>query len=106
MIKRLLSIRLKAMLLGSLSGRDKNGNYKSLSKGKLIGFVSLFIFLAAMFAFASFAMSFGSAMVMVPLGGGDVFFGLTVLITFTVIFILSIFETKSELFECKDNDLL
>ena len=46
------------------------------------------------------------AMVLVPLGHSELYFGIFTALSLAVIFFFSIFETKSELFECKDNALL
>ena len=106
MIKKLLAIRLKANFLASLSGKDKNGNAKPISGGKVVGFTLLYAFLVLTFAGFSFSMSMGMGMFLIPGGLSDYYYGLFSLIIFTVLFFLSIFETKSELFECKDNDIL
>ena len=106
MIKSLISIKLRSMLFGSFSGKDKKGNFKAVSKGKTVLFIFLYVYLALTFGLMAFFTAMSSASVMVPLGASDVFFGLLLLASFTSIFILSIFETKSELFECKDNELL
>lgn len=106
MIKRLLSIRLRGTFLASVGGKDKKGNPKSVSKAKLIGYgficaLLVLIFLGVVFTFAA-----PLAMILLPLGAENMYFGIFMLLSLTVIFIFSIFETKTELYECKDNELL
>lgn len=106
MIRRLVAIRLRNAFLNSISGKDKNGNARPASTGRLIGFAFLYTFLFFVFLGMIFTMSMPIAMLLVPQGSSDLYFGIFTLLSLTVIFILSIFETKSELFECKDNELL
>ncbi len=107
MIKRLISIRLRAAFLGTLTGKDKNGNPKGqISTGRIVGYTLLYTFLALIFLFAVFSMAMGAGVLLLPAGAADCYFGIFMLLSLTVIFIFSIFETKSELFDCKDNELL
>jgi len=46
------------------------------------------------------------ALVMVPAGQDAMYFGFATIGAFFLIFVFSIFETKSEIFECKDTELL
>ncbi len=106
MIKQLLSIRLRALFIGSVSGKDKKGNVKRLSPGAIAGYTVLYAFLFLLLFGVMFMFAFSMAMVLVPAGGGDFYYGIFAIAALTVVFLLSIFETKSELFECKDNELL
>ena len=106
MIKRLIAIRLKGASASALGGKDKNGNLKSVPKGKIIGFGLLYAFLALVFLGLIFSMAAPVAMILLPLGGENLYFGIFMLLSITFIFVFSIFETKSELYECKDNELL
>ena len=106
MIRRLLSIRLKSTFLGLVGGKDKNGNPKPVSVGKVALYVLLFAFLAASLLFFVFTVTISLAMVFIPFGADDIYFGLVSLASLSVLFVLSIFETKSEIFDCKDNELL
>ena len=106
MIKRLLSIRLRGTFLAAIGGKDKNGNPKSVSKGKIAVYTLLYAFLALTFLGFVFTFAAPLAMILLPLGGEDMYFGVFILLSLTVIFIFSIFETKTELYECKDNELL
>lgn len=104
MIKTLISIRLRSMLSG-VTNRKKNGAKPAQTRAKTVGFVLIYLYVIAVFAFlftsAALAMS-----ALVTIGLDGIYFAVFTLLTFSVVFILSIFETKSELFECKDNELL
>ena len=106
MIKRLLSIRLRGTFLAAVGGKDKNGNPKSVSKARIAVYAFLYAFLALTFIGLIFTFAAPLAMILLPLGGEDMYFGVFILLSLTAIFIFSIFETKTELYECKDNELL
>ena len=103
MIKSLLAIRLRS-LFNSMSGKNKEGKRASFAKRILLAV--LFAYLALVFIGISTLMAVGMAMYMLPLEMDAMYFGVFMLATFSIIFFLSIFETKSDLFECKDNELL
>ena len=100
MIKLLVKNRLR----GALSGMLTQG--KKASKGKMILFGCIFLYVFAYVAFLSgfFANILGKAFI--SIGASWLYFAIFTLVSFTAVFLLSIFETKSELFDCKDNDLL
>ena len=106
MVKKLLSIRLRATFLAAVSGKSKNGEEARVSKKKIALFAFLYAFLAIMFFALVFLLAFPLGTVLIANGGENLYFGLFMILSFTAVFMLSIFETKSELFECKDNDLL
>lgn len=104
MIGILIKNRLRAVF-GSSVNRSKNKEIKKASKLKICLFILLYLFVAVVFLGLSVSVSLLLSTYLLP--GADwlyylVFMGLTL----TLVFILSIFETKTELFECKDNDLL
>ncbi len=105
MIKRLVGIRLSS-LIASAKSKKTGGAKASLSPLKIILFSLLFLYLGGVFVllFTMMAISFGS--MMIPLGQDSMYYGMFMLIGFSVVFVFSIFETKSELFECRDNELL
>ena len=104
MTRRLISIRLRAFV-GSLCGKRKDGSSK-ISKARLAAMSALFGFIGLMFSgfVALYAALVG--MIMIPLGLEEMYLGAFMTVDFAVVFFLSIFEMKSELFECKDNELL
>lgn len=104
MTKRLIFIRLRSFF-SSFLRKKKDGTAK-ISKGKLILISAVFgyvgLTLAGLFTLYSYLV--GS--VMLPFGLEETYLGAFMTIDFAVIFLLSIFEMKSQLFECKDNELL
>ena len=102
MIKSLIGIRIRA-LLGSSLGKKKNGKSNS---GNKVATAVLLLFLAGIFALFFSMMALGMATTMLPLGLDALYFSIFMIAAFSIVFVLSIFETKSELFECKDNELL
>lgn len=106
MIKKLIAIRLKGTFASAMGGKDKKGNPKPVSRAKILGMGLAYLFIAAVFLGLILSMSAPMAMILLPLGGENLYFGIFMLISFTFVFIFSVFETKSELYECKDNELL
>ncbi len=104
MIKTLISIRLRAFVSRTLSSGKTDG--RRHGKGRVVLFSVLFLYLFAAFAFLSTMMAVLYAQMLLTTGGEWLYFGLFALITFSFVFLFSIFETKSDLFDCKDNDLL
>ena len=104
MIKILVKNRLRA-LIGSIATRTKNGVQKA-SVGKKIAFALLYLFTLACFFSLSTSMAILIGKVLIPIGAEWLYFAIFILSTLTIIFVFSIFETKSELFDCKDNELL
>ncbi len=101
MLATLLRTRL-ASFLGSL-GNGKDGRF---STGRIIGLSLLFGFLILFFGFYIFMIATALAMLFVPAGLDAAYFAIFNVLTFALVFVFSIFETKSQLFECRDNDLL
>lgn len=105
MIKTLLSVRLRSVVAGLTGAKAKDGSRK-VSKARLVVLTVAYLYIIAVFGgmFTFFALSM--APILIPLGLDWFYFAAFIAISFCAVFILSIFETKSELFECKDNDLL
>ena len=105
MIKALLSIRLRSAL-ASTQGRKKDGTVAKPTNGKILLFAFLYLFLAATFIglFAMYAVAL--APMMIAARQDAMYFGIFTVALFSLIFVFTIFETKSELFDCKDNELL
>ncbi len=102
MLKLLLKSKLQAMLY-SMLGKNKAAKN---SKGRTALFIVLYIYLAACMLFLSVTMSLSLAATLIPLGADWLYFSIFTIASLSVLFVLSIFETKAELFDCKDNDLL
>ena len=105
MIGKLVRIRLRALFAATKS-KKAGGGKSALSPLKIILFSLLFLYLGGVFVLMFTMMALGLGSVMIPQGQDGMYYGMFMLIAFSVVFIFSIFETKSELFDCKDNELL
>ena len=105
MIKRLVGIRLSS-LVSSMKSKKADGTKKPLPVWKILLFALLFLYLGGAFVFLFTMMAIGFGMLLIPNGQDAMYYGMFMLIAFSVVFIFSIFETKSELFDCRDNELL
>ncbi len=106
MILKLMKIRLSGLIFSAIAGKPKKGVQSNVSKGKILLFTFIYLYLAAfIIGFAAF-MANSYAALLVTYGFSQVYFGLFITVTFTLVFILSIFETKATLYESRDNELL
>jgi ABC-2 type transport system permease protein len=105
MIKTLIGIRLRSALSGILGGRQKNGK-KNSGRGKIIAFIIAYVYLIAVFGGLFSFYATAAAPVLIAAKLDWFYFAMFTVIAFAMTFVLSIFETKGELFECKDNELL
>lgn len=105
MIKYLVKNRLRSAL-GAMVGRGKGGSVKKASTGRIVGFTLLYAYVIGTFLLLSSLVSFSLGAFMIPAGSSWLYFSIFMIASVSIVFIFSIFETKSELFECKDNDLL
>ena len=104
MVKLLVKNRL-SWLLSAVLSKTKKGNEKKSSKGRAALFALLYVYVAAVFIGLATYMAI-SLSVMIRLGAPRLYFSVFMLASLTLTFVFSIFETKSELFECRDNELL
>ena len=105
MTLELIKIRLRSTLF-VMSGRSKAAEKSKPTVVKGVLFALLYLYLGVVFLGASIGSAIFLGRILVPLGLGQIYLALFVLLTFTLIFVISIFETKTELFECRDNELL
>ena len=105
MIKQLLSLRLRAVLSGTVGGKKKRSD-KGVSKGKIILISLVYLYVLLIFGGMFCGLAILTAPLMIAAGLDWFYFAIFNVIAFALVFIFSIFETKSELFECKDNELL
>ena len=105
MIKKLIKIQF-ATTFGSLSAKSRGGKVKKASILKILGITLVLLYVVGIFAFiiTEAAITMGKALI--PSGLSWLYFAVFTLLSLSVIFIFGIFETKSVLFECKDNELL
>ena len=103
MLKTLISIRLSAAF-GALAGVN---NRKKRSQASRAGsMIFIYAILGICFLFVSFSIAMALGPILIAASLDWLYFGIFTLIAFSLIFIFSIFETKSELFDCRDNELL
>ena len=82
------------------------GRKKQRSRGKTIGFIIVWLYIAAAFV-SMFAFIFlGLAEAYLPLGFDWLYFTIYGMMAFALMFIGSVFIAKTQLFEAKDNELL
>ncbi len=105
MIKILVRNRLNSVF-GSVVGKGKGGTVKKASVAKKIGMTLLYIYVAATFASFSALMAYMLGSTLLPIGADWLYFSIFILASLAIVFVFTVFETKSELFECKDNELL
>jgi ABC-2 type transport system permease protein len=105
MVKSLVKNRFKALFYQMLAGRGR-GKKQKASLGSIILFACIYLYLAFAFIFLSSVTAISLGTVLIPLGASWLYFAMFSLIDASLIFILGIFETKSEIFESRDNELL
>ena len=103
MIKTLVSVRLRSFIAG-LRGKKKDGTTGGVGRMILLGLAYLYIGGVFLVMFAGSA--FSLAPFMIAAGLDALYFAMFTVIAFSFIFFFSIFETKANLFECRDNELL
>ncbi len=89
--------------MASLKGGGKG---KPKTKAGTVLMISLYIFIAAFFAAMFALLAVGAAPALIAVGADWFYFLLFTGIAVTLVFVFGIFETKAEIFECKDNELL
>ncbi len=104
MIKTLVKNRLLSVF-GTMTTRSKKGPKKA-SPVQIAVIIFIYLFAIGSFAFLSTMAAITLGSVLIPFNSSWLYYSLFFIAAFSLIFIFSIFETKSELFDCKDNDLL
>lgn len=105
MIKLLLKNRFKSLIYG-IFARTKGQNAKKPSLSKIVLFSALYLYLAFAFVFLSSSLAISLGSVLIPIGASWLYFAMITLITASVVFVLGVFETKTEIFDGCDNELL
>ncbi len=103
MIKKLLGIRLLS-ILGALRGKRRDGSRGGVGRMVLLAVLYLYLGGVFVFMFGGMAVLFAPSMILAGLDW--LYFAIFMILSFSLVFVLSIFETKSELFDCRDNELL
>ncbi len=97
MLGKLIKVRF-SMTVGSIFAKKKGKSG--------VGVLVVLALIGAMFAFMSASMAYLLGGMLVPNGLDSIYFAIFNIASFSLVFIFSIFETKSELYECRDNELL
>lgn len=105
MVKILIKNRLRGLVGAMLTGGRK-GSTKQRSTGRVVLFSLLYLYVAVVFIGLATFMAISLGSLMIPLGAPRLYFAVFMIADLSITFVLSIFETKSELFECRDNELL
>ncbi len=106
MIKELVKIRLLSMTSSLLIRKSKDGSKTKISGAKAALYALLYLYVTLVFAALATMIACSLGSVFLPLGFDSLYFGLFITVAITLVFVFSIFETKSGLFECRDNELL
>lgn len=102
MIKNLLAIRLSSFL----SSRVSIGKSKAKKNGAMLSAVIVYLILAACFALIATSTAYMMAGIMIAMKMEWLYFAIFNIMSFSMVFVFSVFETKSILFDCNDNELL
>lgn len=106
MLLLLIKLRLRAQLAGMLTRKKSDRSKASGSKVKTVFFALLLLYCVGCFALL-FGMLFSQlAAPFAMLGLGWFYFTLAGILAFALMFFGSIFMTKSQLYEARDNELL
>ncbi len=105
MIAKLIAIRFRSYV-SSLGKKSKGGEYKTVSVGRLVLLALVYLYLIGIFGGISTLYSISLCALTIPTGQDVLFLSLYALLPLIIVFFLSIFETKSVLFESKDTELL
>ena len=99
MIGILIKNRIRAVIsrICSVSGRKSNA--------RTLGFLGIYLLVILIFASMSASTAYILALALIP-GAQWLYYLIFMIISVTATFVLGVFESKAELFECKDNDLL
>ena len=105
MIGILIKNRLRAVFGSAVGRAGKGKEIKKPSALKITLFAILYLYVAVVFLGISVGAAYLLSKALLP-GAGWLYYLIFIGLSLTLIFILGIFETKTELFDCKDNDLL
>lgn len=106
MIKELVLIRLKSLLYSFSASMRKRKNGKSGGNGAKILFILLFAYVAFAFMAMFYPVFSTLADPFRAIGIGWLYFALYGILSFGLMFIGTVFMTKAQLFEARDNELL
>ncbi|MBO4235395.1 MAG: hypothetical protein J5928_02985 [Firmicutes bacterium] len=102
MLKTLIKLRFRQMISG-LTSKGKNRSQKGLGEA---GMIILLFFSAISFLFIFAGMAVGMAIGFTAIGYNWFYFGMMAIMMFMLCFIGTVFLTKQQMFEAKDNQTL
>ena len=105
MLKALLKVNTAA-LLNWLSGSGKRSGKGKSSKGKMIVYGLLMLYVLGLFCWLFGQIFAQLAAPLYTAGSGWLYFVYVFILAFAVMFVFSVFAAKNRLYEAKDNDLL
>lgn len=105
MIKLLVKNRINA-LFGAVANRKRQGKMSNFTPQKRALSVIFTLAVVGLLAFYVVWMQIALADALIANGGAWLYFAIFTVASLTLSVVFGIFETKSELFECKDNELL
>lgn len=106
MIKTLLKLRFSSFIHALTRTGRRSTQQNTNGTGRIVLYIILYAYVAVVFAFmfGTALLAFGS--LSFASGNEWLFFSMYVLLAFLLMFIGSVFTTKSQLFEAKDNEML
>ena len=106
MLKALLKVNAAAFIHWITGGNKRAGKPGKNSKGRMIAYAALFLYVFGVFGWLFAQMFTLLAEPMYLSGTGWLYFVYVFIMAFALMFIFSVFSAKNRLFDAKDNDLL
>jgi ABC-2 type transport system permease protein len=103
MLKTLLRIRFSSFAAQSTQAASRR---KGSSTGKLMGFAFLFLFILFSLGFMFYEIFSSMGQLFHAMGADWIYFTFFAVLAFAVMFVFSVFTSKAQLFEARDNELL
>lgn len=104
MLKTLIAIRLRSTL-GAITFGSRSKKKGKTGTGTKMLFAVLFAYLGIVFFGMFISLFFSLGAILLP-SYPEIYLGVAMILAFSLLFVFSIMQTKTELFECKDNELL
>lgn len=105
MLNALLRVRLQAMLAAFFGKRASSGKRAGKKRSPVV-YVALLVYCLAAFGFLFYTSFSQLAVAYFPAGLGWLYFVMFAMMAFALMFMGSVFTTKAQLFEARDNELL
>ena len=105
MIKSLVSVRFRSLFAQLFGVKRKDGS-GGVSRTRIVVMSLAYLYVAVVLGAGISYFAYIMSAQLVPAGLDWFYFAPFVCVALSIVFMLSIFETKAHLFECKDNELL